>query len=318
MTESSAPSRFLPQTRATLFRRLGAAIQRPGGYFRYRSRALRRGYHVAARVLHPRTWLSRCRASLFNGNPGPFDIERQRGYVLVPPGTRGAIDTTEVVREVRALVAATDIAGVRAAAKKPYLLTLLKTEEVSPDSAVFRFVTNEQIVTSAARYLRCLPLLTYIAVWYSPNDSTEDDGSQKFHLDHEDLRQVKGFLFIEDVDESSGPFTLLDAAASTTVQRAVNYRMTASEKRLDDDVVFGIVDRQRAMSLTGPAGTVALTDTSQCFHYGSRAGRRPRVLLAFQYLTPFAFVMPWRWRAYAPLQVLRHAGASERVRQLLG
>ena len=118
-------------------------------------------------------------------------------------------------------------------------------------------------------------MLTYIAVWYSPNDSTKDDGSQKFHLDHEDFRQVKGFVFIDDVEETSGPFTLLEAEASAGVQRAVHYRMTPAEKRVEDDVVFGIADRRRAVSLTGPAGTVALVDTSRCFHYGSRAGRRP-------------------------------------------
>ena len=33
-----------------------------------------------------------------------------------------------------------------------------------------------------------------------PNNKLFESSSQKYHLDHEDYKQVKGFLFIEDVD----------------------------------------------------------------------------------------------------------------------
>ena len=64
-----------------------------------------------------------------------------------------------------------------------------------------------------------------------------ESSSQKYHLDHEDYKQVKGFLFIEDVDLDSGPLTVINALESKNIQRIINYEMTKSNKRVDDEVI---------------------------------------------------------------------------------
>ena len=43
---------------------------------------------------------------------------------------------------------------------------------------------------------------------------------------------------------------------------------------------------------TGPAGTLAIGDTSRCFHFGRRPGQRRRRVVMLQYLTAFASVFP--------------------------
>ena len=48
--------------------------------------------------------------------------------------------------------------------------------------------------------------------------------------------------------------------------------------------------------MTGKSGDLLLCDTSSCFHFGSRLGNKPRIILAFQYLTPFGFTIDWNWR----------------------
>ena len=50
--------------------------------------------------------------------------------------------------------------------------------------------------------------------------------------------------------------------------------------------------------MTGKSGDLVLCDTSSCFHYGSRLGNnpKPRLILAFQYVTPFSFSMDWNWK----------------------
>ena len=37
---------------------------------------------------------------------------------------------------------------------------------------------------------------------------------------------------------------------------------------------------------------------NSCFHFGSRLGDKPkpRLILAFQYVTPFSFSMDWNWK----------------------
>jgi hypothetical protein len=46
------------------------------------------------------------------------------------------------------------------------------------------------------------------------------------------------------------------------------------------------------VACTGPSGTLAIGDTSRCFHFGSRPGARRRHVVMLQYLTPFASVFP--------------------------
>ena len=48
--------------------------------------------------------------------------------------------------------------------------------------------------------------------------------------------------------------------------------------------------------MTGKSGDLLLCDTSNCFHFGSRLGKKPRFILAFQYITPFGFSIDWNWK----------------------
>jgi hypothetical protein len=298
-----------PSQQPNIVRSIQAVLERPGAYFRYQPHVLRSFYHTAARILHPRTWVSRCLPLAFDNSPTPFAIDDDKGYAIIT-----GIDTSGAVAEVRKIVADTDINDVRAKSVKPYLLTLLKDEQIAKDSEIYKLVTNKDLVKGVARYLKCMPILSYIAVWYSPNEA-----AQNFHMDHEDYRQIKAFLFIEDVDANTGPFTTLDAASSDTVQKTIGYRMTPDEKRVDDDVVYKIVSADNTQPLVGKSGDMALVDTSRCFHYGSREGNRPRILLTFQYMTPFAFVMPWNWRKKVFLGNLRQGRAlTPHEEKLLG
>ena len=54
-----------------------------------------------------------------------------------------------------------------------------------------------------------------IQVWYSPNNESSDlIGSQLYHFDREDFRQIKCFIPIEDIDKDCGPITLISAKNS--------------------------------------------------------------------------------------------------------
>ena len=55
----------------------------------------------------------------------------------------------------------------------------------------------------------CLPVLTYANVWYSPVLEEVAERRIALHLDHEDLRQMKVFIYCSDVDDSAGPMYLL-------------------------------------------------------------------------------------------------------------
>ncbi len=302
------------KTSSAPLRKIKTALTYPGAYFRYRSNNLRSFYHTVSRLAHVRTRAARCN----NIASGQLAIDDAKGYAIFQANQIPDDLGIKAVQEIREKIKAIDVDAIRRAAKKPYLLKLLEGKDIPRDSYMYKLATHPDILNCVSRYLKCFPILTYMAVWYSPNLPGEIKGSQKFHLDHEDYRQVKAFLFIEDIGPENGPFTLLPADDSLAVQNAVNYKMTPDEKQIEDEQVYKVTGNDNAVRFTGPAGTLGLVDTSRCFHYGSREGKSPRLLLTFQYMTPFAFVMPWNWRK-KPLLPHFHTGSmSTAERKLLG
>ena len=90
----------------------------------------------------------------------------------------------------------------------------MRDEDFEVDLDVFKFVTSKKIVQVVSEYLGFIPLLTTISVWFCPNNETLDKSSQFFHLDHEDIKQVKCFYFIDDIDLDMGPTLFLDQKKS--------------------------------------------------------------------------------------------------------
>jgi len=65
----------------------------------------------------------------------------------------------------------------------------------------------------------------------------------------------------------------------------IGYNTSSKVKRVDDHQFIN-ADQ---VALTGKACDVAFVDTSSCFHLGSRKTRKPRLLIALQYLGPQAY-----------------------------
>ena len=88
------------------------------------------------------------------------------------------------------------------------IISIKSSKDFNCESPELKFVTNKYLIEIVSKYLNCVPLLTNLSLWYSPNDKVFKNSSQEYHLDHEDYRQVKGFLFINDVDLQTGQFLI--------------------------------------------------------------------------------------------------------------
>ena len=123
---------------------------------------------------------------------------------------------------------------------------------------------------------------------------SEGQGSQNFHFDHEDTRQIKCFIFIEDVTENDGPFCFLDAQASRIMYKNIKQKAVGENfnKKFTDTQIEKLVPhyQDQCVKATGPSKTLAYVDTSRCLHYGSRprsSFARARHLIMLHYLSPF-------------------------------
>ena len=128
---------------------------------------------------------------------------------------------------------------------KEGIIKLKNSKDFNNKSPEFQFVTDKYLVEIVSRYLNCIPILSSLSLWYSPNNKFIENSSQEYHLDHEDYRQVKGFLFINEVDFNTGPLNVINVTQSNKIQKLINYKMIKSSKRINDKIIEDLKKKQK-------------------------------------------------------------------------
>ena len=170
---------------------------------------------------------------------------------------------------------------------KSYFIRITEKKDFKKKSEIFQLAKSESILKVVSEYLGIFPILTNINIYYTPTNSAQKiEGSQLFHLDHEDFSQIKCFIYCNDVGQESGPLMIYPKKDSVKLQKKINYKPNQDQKRIKDD----LLDSQKINTINSIKGTMILADTSNCFHAGARSMKKSRLMIAFQYLTPFAFV----------------------------
>ena len=162
---------------------------------------------------------------------------------------------------------------------KRFLLTVDSDESLLKNQQIRNFIASEKIHYFVSEYLQHPYVLSTIRLWWTPVNSTVES-SQKYHLDDEDLTQIKLFLNITDVAADHGPFTFLPADTSLIVLN----KHRNPKRRYTDEEIAETLGSRRQISLTGKAGNGAFVDTSKCLHYGSRQNQKDRLILMAQFL----------------------------------
>ncbi len=142
-------------------------------------------------------------------------------------------------------------------------------------------VLSPALLETATCYLGEVPILAGVTIYASLPNSTLG-GSQLFHLDKGDFRQVKFIFAIADVTEESGPFTFIPADKGAIAEKKLG---ETSYGRVSDADIYGIVGEDAAVRCIGDSGSAVIVDTGRCFHYGSRNITKTRCLLQVQYLS---------------------------------
>ena len=81
---------------------------------------------------------------------------------------------------------------------------------------------------------------------------------------------------------------------SNKIIQQINYKTLPDRKRVKDEV-FSEYESQKIVC-KGERGTLYLVDTSNCFHCGARKSPKSRLLITFQFITPWANYLNWNWK----------------------
>ncbi len=271
---------------------------KPKAFFQHQSIKGKKIYHKIMKVVFFAEYNSR---KNFLANMSKSDLgilSKELGYSKLNFTNDSSLQKAKV--RGQELITEIDFKKLKESSEKKYLIST-QVDILDPKNAALKeFAMNKDLVKLVGEYIGFTPVLENVMMWYSPNENNEGTSSQYYHLDAQDLNTMQVFLYLTDVDEQSGPLTLIKAKWSIEIINQLNYKKNAKLKRIDDDLVFSIAPQDAEVKLLGNAGSVFIADTDTCLHYGSRKGTKERYLLVFQYYSPFAFPLPLDWRTGLP------------------
>jgi hypothetical protein len=215
-------------------------------------------------------------AKITAGSPWADFIPRDSGYKLFAADVFPGLD--EVVAACEAVFRRHD-SELTNSVNKVYFFNLLTLDDLEQYPVLLDFALSAPMTTAVTGYLRQVPRLNAIGVFYSSVNDTVA-GSQMYHVDGDALAQVKCFVNAWDVSPGGGEFTFLPKQRTTETLRSRGLQKTISDTELAT-----IVPISEQIRVFGPPGSGVLCDTSRCLHQGSRARERPRLLYQFQYVS---------------------------------
>lgn len=150
-----------------------------------------------------------------------------------------------------------------------------------------RYALSTPILNVVGNYLGETPWLRYIILTESVFQPGEITYSQKWHLDFDDARMLKLFVYLSDVSSSGdGPFRMIGREASRRV------RNSFIRRHLADDEVFDCVGSEDVIDVYGPCLSSFVVDTARVYHCGSRMAPGHSRLLYTALYTAFPSIYP--------------------------
>ena len=165
-------------------------------------------------------------------------------------------------------------------AAKGEVFNIVPPERVANYPDIFHLGLQDRLLDIAENYIGLPPAYDGVTINYTIADGREVS-TRKWHRDWEDRRMLKVAIYLNDVDESCGPFQLIrrhDTMQNDTA--GFNYELADDAElmaRLGENYVDDIV------SCCGPTGTVIFADTARFFHRGKPATARDRMAIFYSY-----------------------------------
>jgi hypothetical protein len=152
-------------------------------------------------------------------------------------------------------------------------------QTLAESPAVQRLLIDPTFLKVAQGYLGMEPIMNIYTMWWSTafGRCADSRSAQLFHFDLSRCRFLKVFCYLEDVGEDNGPHVYVRG----THRRKV--RPLVTDLRISDEEMFAHYPRDRAVTVTGPRGTVFAADTAG-FHKGLPLAAGKRLMFQLEYV----------------------------------
>lgn len=159
----------------------------------------------------------------------------------------------------------------------------LLEQDLASEPLVQKIASDPGLLTLAQSYLGCQPILSVLAMWWSraaqASDADRIENAQQFHFDIDRLKWLKFFVYLTDVDTTTGPHVFV-AGSHRRGGQPPQFLKGGNVRRADESVqeCFG----DRIIELTGPKGTVFAADT-RALHKGKSPVVGERLVLQLEF-----------------------------------
>jgi hypothetical protein len=175
---------------------------------------------------------------------------------------------------------------------KDYLINLLPSStDYDANSALLRLALDPNLLKAVSLYLGLWPRLHGIDAWLNFPLFGDPIHSQLWHRDPEDVKIVKAFIYLNDVDENCGPFCYIPGTHAFGERAAIVPKHKHPIRVLDDEMQL-VIPPNHWLTCVGPARTVILADTVG-YHRGGKPTRGNRVLITFTYTSGAPHKLPF-------------------------
>lgn len=178
---------------------------------------------------------------------------------------------------------------------KPYSYTIAdKFKILSTSNPMFEIASHHKLFDVVNSYLGMKASLRACDIWQTFVATSGPVRSQNWHRDPEDFRLIKVFIYLNDVDDTAGPFFY--AKGSHTKGARFKDPVWFREKnhhnnRSTDEEVDKVVPRSEWFKAVGKAGTIIIADT-RGLHKGGFATEKERILFNCMYVSPSSYFKP--------------------------
>lgn len=150
---------------------------------------------------------------------------------------------------------------------------------------------HPEILALAESFLGCKPTIGYFAAWWSFAAHDGAQAAEMFHRDVDDLKFLKLFIYLTDVDDKRGPHVYVRGSSKVAKLDAI--------RRFDDAEVEEVFGKEAMLVLTGNAGEGFLENTYG-LHKGTPVAEGYRLIFQAVYT-----LMPLPYAPRAPVGALR-------------
>lgn len=151
-----------------------------------------------------------------------------------------------------------------------------KQEDIINIPEVQQIITDPIILNIAQKYLGTNPINSQTNLWYSIANK-KGDSSQQFHQDFADVKFLKVFIYLNDVNEKNGPHEYISKSIKNKIlpkDYKVSQRLEQSwiDKYYNNDIV----------KIIGKKGAISFVDTNG-FHRGAPLLEGHRIILQLEF-----------------------------------